>query len=710
MPSTHFNQLRQQTAQWFSESRFAYLEKFFDDLYPKWRNAHDKDALLHEELLTSFLKIEPFVAHLDGNAQRASQLLQQWEAQRPCYYSAYLQACFWETLAVQARGEDWANTVSEQGWQRAEIAKDNAFYWYLTACERRSDCPLPYSAMMRLSGFLSQPKWLWQDTFPQAESLYSADAIEAVHQFDSNAPQMRYAPAHLPEPNEAEQEYALRYWLNRVLERDAYHLSALKNYVYYLYPRWYGDDEYQAIDNFLAEPVCQQLPKSYYNALIFEKYMDKLGCNLPDFNDHDTIAQYQSDFEYLNTLELPPYTHYLLQLSYMQFCDRYLRDEDDNVHPFAEAYTHKIMALAETVLLKHRHFLLDDGRNNQDNFVGMVCWQFVRPEPMVRDDTQLCHRIITLLYPYQSPFIQTLAGGASMAQAWGFSQHEFEPDWAKIVERDDPDADYDAINAIRYLFHAQLNDVAYQLLQKFDELEHGQASYRLYQLHNGQHYGNHDHFAEYREPKRADEFLHKAVERHYPDALEQFGVSESERLCDQTVRATPEVNRALAVLEEAVFLHRRVPVYSAYIRLRYETESPERILELLERAVPFLMYQARGNFEPSDWAWIAHIYALACGNGSYGQDNLFMAQFWAEQARVLEPDNAVYQNLYEHWHTPQGWLFARSRFEKKLADSRANIPHWLLDVAWTFLEWSESETQKDLPALKSAEQDESGQL
>ena len=56
----------------------------------------------------------------------------------------------------------WAKHVSPSAWSNAEIAKDTAFFWYISALHLEPKLPSVYTDLLILSAFLEIPFWLWK--------------------------------------------------------------------------------------------------------------------------------------------------------------------------------------------------------------------------------------------------------------------------------------------------------------------------------------------------------------------------------------------------------------------------------------------------------------------------------------------------------------------------------------------------------------------
>lgn len=675
-----------QFIEWLNGNQFETLNQFCEQHYPTWLKSKEseQEPLLYPQVNISSLCDMDFLLSKFASKQALHAKLKAWHQVAPSFFSAFLLGELWVKIVEAERGASTANHVSHKAWQRAHWARDMAFYWELTAIEQDPQKVWSYFNLLNVTGYLGLPDWLstyWANDEMFADYIYPIDEARAFFESygENDIVPMRQFPTNLPAPTEEEINFPLNYWFNRITAISPSYFRPYEVYLYYLYPRWYGD-EYHDIDAFLASPVCQALPKEKYNALLFTKAWDLIEY----FAEFGSETQQQQEEIFKQLLPLPYINRVKVSLflHYIRFCNEYVLNTDIERHARTQEYAQTLVMTAEELLAQYEKDLYWD---DTTHFVGNICWWFTGVRNVLGEDhTQLRKRVIQL-FASRSPFVKALEVGATELGIWGFEKGQIEVDWkALIVE--DRDESYDIDNALRYFAMDGYAQYSIALYKKLAELGHAFSQYRLYQIQQNLYLP--EFFAPYSDQLTEEEgetFLAKAVEQGLTRALVTFGVREYERLWPIEKRPKAEAERALSALKQAVEL-KQTEAYIPYIHLLYlETDAGKEDYIFRELA-PELMVDC--EFSQEDFAWLANLYAVAFKEGFGVEKNHYVSLFWSEKACLLEPNNETFQQFFKDLCSPTGIFFAKSRFEKKLERDKAQIPEWVMPVADHFIQLS----------------------
>lgn len=682
-----YQQISQNLLNLFQNAQFSQLNHFYDEIYPISLQAKIKSNLPIRQQFYEWCEIDKFQNIENWNQQQLASQLNQWHQQAPSLYSAYLLGQFWSNVASESRGCDFAHTVSQAAWDRAEIAKDMSFYWFMKAIEIDAKCPWLYLNLLQLTGFLRLPYWFWNHSaHDSSQDHYSPESLAFLHSFGQSAPQQMDVPSQLPAPSEAEQEYPVLYWLNRALACDAEFTPALRNYVYYLYPRWYGDG-HASIDAFLQSPVCQDLPQAKFNELVVTKYYDWLECDYPEVSDQRRVLQYETQFEEITQFELNNYRRTEVLLQYTRFLEWNITDDDKQLYERSQYFAQRLLEVVDLLLNEYEYDLFW-AVDAHERLVSDVCWLFVKFPELIQNHQDIRHRLLTLLQPFEdSAFIMTIIAAASEAGIWGFQQGEFVFIPEKIMACDDSSKAYTAEYALRIFYTDQQSETVHKTLGTLAAKGHAQSAYELSLLCKGEGFGGQSAMARFHDENLAQQWLEQAVALEYPEAIAEQALQQYNALIEQDHRPQSQVQPILQQLQRAAEL-KQSRVFSSYIHLINNEGTPEQQQQLLQNIIPDVMHSS----DYDQHAWLAYLYAFSCEEGTGIEKNRYLALFWIDQALQLDPEEEQYKELFEKWSKPSGWFFAKSRFEGKISHGKENIPEWMMHIMVQFMQLKDTQS------------------
>lgn len=682
-----YRQILQNLLNLFQNAQFTQLNHFYDEIYPISLQAKVKSNLPIKHQFFEWCEIEKFQKLAHWNQQQIVAQLNLWHQQAPSLYSAYLLGQFWSNVASAERGSDYAHYVSQAAWDRAEIAKDMSFYWFMKAIEIDEKCPWVYLSLLLLTGFLRLPYWFWNDAVDLAvQEHYSPESLAFLQHFGQSNPQRMNVPSQLPEPNQEEKDYPVLYWLNCALSCDAEFIPALRNYVYYLYPRWYGH-EHDSIDAFLQSPVCQNLPQEKFNELLITKYYDWLECEYPAVSDQARVLQYEKLFEEIIQFDLNNFRHTEVLLQYTRFLEWNIRDDEKQLYARSQHFAQRLVEVVDFLLKEHEYNLFW-AVDAHERLVSDICWLFVKFPELIQDHSHLRYRLLTLLQPFEdSAFIMTILAAASEAGIWGFRKGEYVLEPEKVIAHDDSNSTYNAEYALRLFYVDRQYVTVHKILCDLAVKGHAQSAYELGLLLKGEGFGGHGDMARYHDEDLSRQWLEHAVALEHPEAVAEQALQQYNALMEQDNKPQTQVQAILQQLERAAQL-KQSQVLSSYIHLMNNEGTPEQQQILLQEIIPEIML----NRDYDQHAWLAYLYAFSCEDGMGIEKNRYLALFWIDQALQLAPDEEEYKALFEKWSKPSGMFFAKSRFEEKLKQGKENIPEWMMQVVVKFMQLKGTET------------------
>lgn len=341
--------VRQQLRDLMHAGEFEALTRYYAAAESRWQQDRD-DAFFPIISQYTFL----FTPQLYSE-ERIVELLTAWHQQQPqAHYPCAMLAQRWLNIAGDARGGHYADRVTATQWSRARISSDLLFYWAAKAISLNNQTPFLYYLLLTASGHFNQPAWFEEPHQPIALDLNAySDAALAFAREKGGLP-LSSEPIYtgLPVADEQEAEMPPLYWLNRALECDPQSMPVREQFIYYLYPRWYGDDEHVAIDNFLASNYCTTLPELKRNKLYSVKWLDKLGNpeHWPDKHSGKAIGAFDEEFQQMLALPMEPEDKAALHLTCLDTYVHFLLDDDYTFYAHSPLFARRIYESIEFML------------------------------------------------------------------------------------------------------------------------------------------------------------------------------------------------------------------------------------------------------------------------------------------------------------------------------------------------------------------------
>ena len=515
------------------QSKYSLLNKKLDTHYRKWQSSNYDD---YEESYENFIKICNYdVFKNDSSLEEVYKKLIQWWNEAPSCYCAIMLGQYWKDLAVRERGTVWAKHVSPSAWSNAEIAKDTAFFWYISALHLEPKLPSVYTDLLILSAFLEIPFWLWKpEKTVNFHEHYNKESIDFYKNKYHITPQLIHLPQHMPVPSEAEFEYPPLYWFNRAIEISPQYLYIFRNYVHYLAPRWYGH-EYEDIDKFLQYNVCQSLPEELYNSLVVKKNLDFLSSDMLeaniDFSNLEKVEYYTNQYDELLKLKLLDIHKFELYYNLMFFYgNRIKKSVSPSDRQSAENYIKKMFSIADIILENYSLHLLKDNRIHGE-FIEKLKWCINKENTNYQDESNTLQRAIKLLNIPQEP--------ASLVSILLHSYKEINDpilsventnSFEDIIKSPDSNTFYGIDNGVDLIFQDHHYEAGLLLLENLSHAGHDQSSYILYNLYNGDNYYKLNKNPALKNSSLSAKWLDIAINQKNKNALLEWALKESDNI------------------------------------------------------------------------------------------------------------------------------------------------------------------------------------
>ncbi|MBK4999355.1 DUF4034 domain-containing protein [Pseudomonas sp. S31] len=269
-----------------TEGRFAAVEASLQALL----DASDADS--EETLGNHCATLQAFAGQFDDYAT----LLPRWRLQYPQSLWPDLVACLlWERAANQARGEQLADEVADERWQRAFLAQHALFIQAMDLLHRHSMPWVLAMVLMRNVMVFNEPDWLlgWLDgQVPFDELALVQQAAAQAWPRLGRLPALPAAPAvtlaeALRGHARSEEEPEGFFWLLQALQAAPNGAYPLQIYAQLRTPRWGGSHE--EILWLADSPMAARLDEAQRNALRLVAWLDTIDADNVDAEDDDQL-------------------------------------------------------------------------------------------------------------------------------------------------------------------------------------------------------------------------------------------------------------------------------------------------------------------------------------------------------------------------------------------------------------------------------------
>ncbi|MFV3287681.1 DUF4034 domain-containing protein [Pseudomonas sp. NY11955] len=279
-------------------SAFVELNRFFDSLEARWRQAPAGEFPAYLAAIDGDMLVD--VENQGGRA--LSQVLKAWVDACPQAYHPHVvmgMHCFHRACQVQGGGQGNAARLLA-----VEQMCETATAHLLRAMDRSAQPVAAVIGMLRISAQLREPGWL-VELFQGRPARYRPNAHADVEVQEGAAPLLvkhgvlplaelpQVLPTCLGRRVDHENEDPRYYWLRHALVARPGCFEAIQALAVYLLPRWGGS--FDALELLANGPLCSTWDESLRNALRWMAVEDRLA--LPHADQLQAVADWLQVFE-----------------------------------------------------------------------------------------------------------------------------------------------------------------------------------------------------------------------------------------------------------------------------------------------------------------------------------------------------------------------------------------------------------------------------
>ncbi|WP_312691744.1 DUF4034 domain-containing protein [Kosakonia sp.] len=658
---------RQQLRDWLQAGEYEKLTQFFSVAEKNWQS--NKDDPLYP-LISQYTFL--FTPLLFSDETIALSLTAWHQSQPQSSYPCEMLAQRWLEIAAKARGTHAADHVTANQWIRAKISSDLMFYWAAKALSLNSTTPTMYYHLLVATGHFQEPEWFHQAHEPVHFDLaaYTPEAITFARSLGGLP--LSEAPVFtgLPVANEVETRNPLIYWLNRALECDADNMPIREQFIHYLYPRWYGDEEHASLDAFLASDYCAPLPETRRNKLYSVKLLDKLANpqHWPEKSKIGKVRKFDELCQQLLTLDVSEEDKASLHYTYLNICTHFLLDDDNNFYAESPRFARHIYDSIHFILHSNAWRLLVEQEG------ALLFWLLTvlcHKEYQLSDDKALLKRYFDLTGARCESAMEMLF--SVYLRLFPLQDIQLpgpvEPWIARLLQTEDR-LPIELLNTtLNRLCFFQQKAQAQAFLTQLGERDFAPALLLLSEIYAGMDPVAAENLQLTPSQEKSAVALERACRTHSPEAL----FRKSRILEMQSGREALE--ERLTLLAEATAKGHALAQYDYACALFWSLELAHQKLAV-EEICPQVLLGARVDSEKL--AYIAYLYAFGLYNRRGGlRRNCYLMVYWLSYATQLAPGEMHYQKMAVcHSRKYRGflvlWLFA------KMAKKKA--PAWQLNL------------------------------
>lgn len=620
--------LQQQAKRNLSQRNYLNLEMLFTQL---------KGQDLHKVLQIQFL--------FNPQVEDANEILQQlhaWQQEMPqSYYPYVFIAGFWYMTAANERGIQTIDRVTPAQRLRLRIANDQFFYWALKALEFNPESVAAFNKLLEASGRFGMPEWL---ELPVNQPInfscadYNPEAREYISSFTGYRLPEGAINITLSAPTDAEKSFIPLYWLKSILTTVPDHIESRKTIIRFLSPRWYGDEKYEKVNQFLASDYCSGLSALQMKILQREKEYDRLTAynTLPSINLRKALEKSEKEFSELVNDHLNAEEDSLTRFEYIDFCYHVLTTVPGDRQTSNEAMVRSIYQSLYDIVRQSSPWVIFYRATEVFNllFSMMKIYEF-EDELQVFDDLsrQTQYRNLTsqveVLY-------NALAANFPLSGVFPGGQAESIERYYISCERN---LDYNVFRLHIFI----LSKMGYAasikpVVEKFATEYRGvNASILCYEIYHGNTPGLATMFSVKSNVDKANFFLDIAVQERSSQAI-LIKSRDLETLIEGS--SNPSEKSELAIERERLL---KLNIQSGDALSQYDyacsliaSSDEQQIRKGLFIEAPKVLTEARVRLD--QLAYIAYLYAFCAFNGRGMEKNLFVMDFWIKQAMAWDAD------------------------------------------------------------------------
>ncbi|ADU72667.1 DUF4034 domain-containing protein [Pantoea sp. At-9b] len=620
--------LQQQVKRNLSQKNYQNLERLFAPLV---------GPDLHKVLQIQFL--------FNPQVEEANEILQQlhaWQQEMPqSYYPYVFIAGFWYMTAANERGIQTMDRVTLAQRLRFSIANDQFFYWALKTLEFNPESVVTLNKLLEASGRFGIPDWL---ELPVNQPIsftcahYDGEAREYISSFAGYSLPEGAINITLSTPTADEMSFIPLYWLRHILITAPEHIESRKTIIRFLSPRWYGDEKYEKVDQFLASDYCSGLSAFQIKILHREKEYDRLTAynTLPSINLRKALEKSEKHFAELVNDHLSDEEDSLTRFEYIDFCYHILTTMPDDRQNSRDALVQSIYQSLHDIVRLASPWIIFYRATEVFNvlFSMMKIYEF-EDKLNVFDNLSRQTRYRNLTSPLEVLY-SALAANFPLSDVFLETQRESIERYYISAERN---LDYGMFRLHIFI----LSKMGYAasikpVIEKFATEYRGvNASILCYEIYHGNTPGLAQMFSVNTNIDKSNMFLDIAVQRRSSQAM-LIKSRDLETLIEGN--DNPSVKAELAIERERLL---KLNIQSGDALSQYDyacsliaSSDEKQIRQGLFIEAPKVLLQARVRLD--QLAYIAYLYAFCAFNARGMDKNLFVMDFWIKQAMQWDAD------------------------------------------------------------------------
>ncbi|MBK5010739.1 DUF4034 domain-containing protein [Pseudomonas sp. S60] len=607
-------------------SAFVELNRFFDSLEARWRQALPGEFPAYMAAVEGHMLVAP-----EQGDRALSQVLKAWIDACPRAYHPQVVMGF--HCFNRARQVDQSGTRTAARFLAVEQMCETATAHLLRAMAHSRQPATAAIGMLHISAHFREPGWLIE-LFQHQPARFRPSANADVEVQEAAAPFLvrhgvlplaelpKVLPAGLQPRNDEPQEAPHHYWMRHALAAWPGCFEAVQAYAQYLLPRWGGS--LQAVELLASGPLCENWSEALRNALRWMAIEDRLV--LPAFDQPQTVDDYQALCDAWAKRPLRPRDNavVLAWRGALRSCAIPARGDAfaDFVASLAcDADLGAIQALGQPFKRLVRVALASGAANEQ----------------------ALLHTAMLRLCEGRSHAAAcALRAAAYRFGLWGMARNgEQARHWLQVAvrrQRAGQAPGFELLDLVRLLWSANRHEVACYLLERCAELNLRGAALAMFELHHGDLGHTPEH---YLDDEVAERWLQRAVEagsRQAKYRLACLRMRGDANLRDRTTMlgvrrllidalGHPQTN-ACARLRLGMLLRQ-------FGHARERAEAVAYLLSLVEHPDPWIAARASAEL---GLAWMQ-------GRGTRRQSR-YAAIEWVNHAATLQPGDSVIEHIH----------------------------------------------------------------
>lgn len=314
---------------------YAELENFFNVL---WQSRSHKLPQLWENEWFDQPK-QMFKDIFLNHGITALKHINEWHLAFPESFFPYIvRVRYWAFWAAEYRGQEWSSNVTDEMWDCAREAQKQLYASAMQAFAFSAETWTIALHLLNSAVHLDEPEWfaewmlkrrypsnLVHKIKPSAQAMAQKSGLNQDLKIDlpQDVPQLLQKYLNLKEEIDLPQAHAA-FWLKIFIEESGFGLLAVRDYCWYLLPRW-GHD-HQAIIDFAQSDWCQHFSEIEKSELNYIVWFDTLDTSF----DKDQTLEIKKYIQKAQAILKRPLTERNRAVIYLKLAYfYYLLDEND---------------------------------------------------------------------------------------------------------------------------------------------------------------------------------------------------------------------------------------------------------------------------------------------------------------------------------------------------------------------------------------------